>query len=312
MLIVVVSEGVDEDGNSAECSAATADGKSCGNPDQERVCGIQSRCGSVSGSIYRHGGSAQAYKPNAPLTESVCDTSSSSSKQSQPLVATWPFSRGRRKGENPTLHVRGSLWTCSTDNDQCCCKLLENEIEEMPVVEVWQARTDGTYSAISSQDSRDCRATVPMKSSSLFEFDTLLPGSMGLFGGLGPFGLDFPPYGPPLIHFLITTPEYEPLLVSVPVLADRSLQPSSFWGPDLRGHSLASPKTQSDMPYELSSWAVKGSEVNLDIDFFLVEAVGSASLEHALCPSSMYGLSSSFFFEPIAICAPSILDFFKL
>ena len=50
-----------------------------------------------------------------------------------------------------------------------------------------------------------------------FLVNTLVPGSYGLFGGLGPMGVDFPPYGPKSIHFRVSAPGYKTLVTEVEI-----------------------------------------------------------------------------------------------
>ena len=50
-----------------------------------------------------------------------------------------------------------------------------------------------------------------------FLVNTLVPGSYGLFGGLGPMGIDFPPYGPKSIHFRVSAPGYKTLVTEVEI-----------------------------------------------------------------------------------------------
>lgn len=50
-----------------------------------------------------------------------------------------------------------------------------------------------------------------------FSVNTLLPGSYGLLCGLGPGGVDFPPYGPKTFHFRVSAPGYKTLVTEVEV-----------------------------------------------------------------------------------------------
>jgi hypothetical protein len=283
----------------------TEDGTTCKNPTStSSVCGIHSElCQEKKSSLYSHGGSAQAYVPSAPVKAQVCDND----KMSKHKVATWPLSRSTRRTA-PKLKIRANLWSCaSTENDCCCQSLVESSSAK---AQVWQARPDGTYSSL--QGSGDCRATVLAENGGL-DFTTVAPGSTGALGGLGPAGWDVAPYGPPVVHMLLTADNHEPLLIHVPIVVSKSLEESSFWGGDLRGHAGRT-KSQADA-FKVTSWSVGDQEIQIQLDVFLTKRDGSSSSEDLtkeMCPSFLYGLPRSFFVEPIAICAPSLLNFFPL
>eukprot|EP00547_Thalassionema_nitzschioides_P017255 CAMPEP_0194246510 /NCGR_PEP_ID=MMETSP0158-20130606/15095_1 /TAXON_ID=33649 /ORGANISM="Thalassionema nitzschioides, Strain L26-B" /LENGTH=195 /DNA_ID=CAMNT_0038982423 /DNA_START=241 /DNA_END=825 /DNA_ORIENTATION=+ len=171
-------------------------------------------------SFYSRGGSAQAYKPHAPVKSDVCINSST-----QQSMATWFLARSSRR-RAPNLKVGLHLLEClSSEESQCCCAPRDKGDLE---IEIWQTKPDGCYSSITpGREEGICRATLEDTS-----FTTLAPGSTGVLGGLGPSGWDFAPYGPPVIHMLFSEEQYEPLLVHLPIIFDSSLQPRSFGGPD--------------------------------------------------------------------------------
>jgi hypothetical protein len=149
-------------------------------------------------------------------------------------------------------------------------------------------------------------------SGSSLVFETVAPGSVGAMGGLAPFG-DVMPFGAPVIHILVSSPGHSPALFDLPVIVSSgktTLEQGRFRGPDLRG--VAWVKEGKESPYEVVSW--KGhklsNSVEMEIDIFLAKSNNHYAPD--FCPSLLYGLPSSFFLEPISICAPSMLDFFKL
>ncbi|GMH61836.1 hypothetical protein TrLO_g9122 [Triparma laevis f. longispina] len=79
--------------------------------------------------------------------------------------------------------------------------------------EIWHATPSGSYSPLTGEDI-DCRGTYDGGS---FSVNTLLPGSYGLLCGLGPGGVDFPPYGPKTFHFRVSAPGYKTLVTEVEV-----------------------------------------------------------------------------------------------
>jgi hypothetical protein len=191
----------------------------------------------------------------------------------------------------------------------CCCETLS---ETTAKAEVWQARPDGTYSSL-QRGNGDCRATVVPQNGSQLEFTTMAPGSTGALGGLGPSGWDVPPYGPPLVHLLVTASHHQPLLIHVPIIPQgKTLEQCGFWGGDWRGHAG---KRKSVMnAFNVTSWEVTGdaTEIKVEMDVFLTKGGSPQDLAKELCPSFLYGAPSSFYVEPIAVCAPFLLNFFPI
>ena len=156
----------------------------------QMICGMDpSRCGvptktPSSMNIYRHGGTAQAYKPHVPRRSTGNASSSPSSicnvteyqDTRQHNVAKGPYSRWTSSTAPPTLKLTLLLWVCqtvesntttttstttssssswSTDNKQenkdCCCQPIRNLLEgtgDATVEETAEARAtkggDGT------------------------------------------------------------------------------------------------------------------------------------------------------------------------
>lgn len=216
-----------------------------------------------------------------------------------------------------TLEIR--LWSCSTnENDNnsnnCCCQVLT---DNHAMVDIWQARPDGTYSSLRrKQDDGDCRArAVVQNHGNSVRLETVAPGSTGIFNGLGPSQWDFAPYGVPVIHILATADNHAPTLVDVPILMDRkTLQPRQFTWKDWRGSGWVHGSRQQSAAVEIVGWKAdpKKNHVTLEINVFLTQSTETVSLETAFCPSKLYGLPWAFYTEPIAECAPSMLDFFAL
>ena len=191
-----------EQAGAAAGTCETDNGMTCRSSDaaapaSSTICSVSNELcqASENYSIYNHGGSAQAFVPNAPVKDNVCAPLDAIAMKHK--VATWPLSRGTRKTV-PKLTVTINLWSCSnkSEKEQCCCEtLLDNDAK----MEVWQARPGGTYSLISGNG--DCRATI-IPENGQAKFTTLAPGSVGALGGLGPGGWDVPPFAPPSIHVL--------------------------------------------------------------------------------------------------------------
>jgi hypothetical protein len=286
-------------------------------------------CGS-SDYLYSNGGTAQAYKPDVPLSSTVC--SADVSQNYKYKAASWPFTRRTsKKGTAPRLHVRLNLWTCAQDGDgdnQCCCQPLGDDsavtIDADSLVEVWQTHPDGTYSSLGSKQKRqqagedECRARVPVGAEGNVEFSTVAPGSTGILAGLGPFGWEYSPYGPPVIHMLFSVVDHTPLLVDLPALAHyKTLEQRRFSLPDWRGAAWVRPRPLGNR-VEITSWEpnVDENSISIEVTVLLSQKNGtststsSSALE--FCPSMIYGFPSSFFLEPISLCAPSMLDFFAI
>jgi hypothetical protein len=301
--------------------------------DEDGVCDvkIEPKCGipklsRSSNDIYRYGGSAQAYKANQPEKSEICQ----GYEDSRHRVATWPLYVSSRRSA-PRVHLTVKLWSCvpsdflaksswftSDDHDDTTCCHPLSEKDRGTTVEIWQARPGGSYSSLRpGEQDGDCRAkqTFDPSKEGVF-FETVAPGSTGSLGGVGPFGWDMAPYGPPVLHMLFTGPRHSsPMLLNLPMLMERTLEARSFgWPGDWRGVTWVQRPEKVD-PYNISSWKVSQEQnlVEIEVDVFLPTSDddGKTLSEH-LCRSWIYGLPSSFFLEPISECAPSMLDFFAL
>ena len=136
-------------------------------------------------------------------------------------------------------------------------------------------------------------------------------------------------------------------LIDVPILMSKTtLASTKFYGSDYRGPSWVSTKyrrpgrhshgTTNPGPFEITKWEVipETNHIQIEMDVFLPRPSHPDTSENTaattttqmssqqqrrrrrqiLCPSSnsWYGFFTSLFVEPIAVCAPSILDFFHL
>jgi hypothetical protein len=143
-------------------------------------------------------------------------------------------------------------------------------------------------------------------------------------GGLGPGGTDFSPYGRPVIHVLAKEKNHRPLLVDIPLLPHhKTLEERQFsiGGADFRGLAWSRRGKKNGSPYKITSWKPNKDDnhIDVEINLYLELAVGGDDDDSSnrsttsidFCPT-WYALPSSFFLEPIAVCAKSLLDFFKL
>jgi hypothetical protein len=254
------------------------------------------------GSIYANGGTAMAYVPNQALKRTVCGSDTKAIYKQ----ATWPFSRSIWK-ESPRLSLRINVLGCASErnddgkNERCCCENLVYASE----IEVWQTRPDGSYPSI-REGTDECRATAKAG----MVLVTLAPGSTGTLNGLGPGKLDLPWYGRPVIHVLAKAPGYASTLVDLPISINmKTMEPGSFFGPDFRGSAWV--RSRSGNPrHKVVSW--KGNptknHIEIEVDIYLAQGNDDGSV----CLSSIYGLPSAFLTEPVAVCGPTLLDFFDL
>lgn len=299
--------------------------------DRQQQCEAQGTCSSNSGcatnvclptaepkdSIYRFGGTAQAYKVASPTKVTICNETEGKAPY---RVATWPYRRAAYTSKIPKIFLTVNILACgeSKKPTSCCCQPLNPRIST--TVEAWQTRPDGTFGSLQSnvQDGV-CRAQQ-QSSKGTFEFETFPPGSYGSLGGLGPRGWEFMPYGEPVIHFLVTSDEYTPTLVDVPIYFNfKTLQAkSSFGWNDWRGPSWMRQQTE-ETGFEIVSWKADPQRrtISIALNLFIqklppVAGTATASLPDAFCESSLYGLPSSFFREPMSVCGASLLDFFAL
>ncbi len=289
----------------------------------------------VTRDLYQHGGSAQAYRPNAAVSSTVCPKAMANEVPYK--ASSWPFTRRTtRKGSAPTLDITLHLWTCQPklDNNNvistCACSpvaISESNEARTAMVEVWQTKPDGRYTSLrSSSDDQDCRATVPISEQGDVTFSTVAPGSTGIMAGLSPssswfwWGGESSPYGPPTIHLLVQAPHHEALLLDLPVLLyPKTLEqrPFSFSSLEWRGLSWSRRRKQKNgngaLPYKIVSWIPnkENNHIDVEINIFLKLAADETSSTPNFCPSSFF-LPGSFFLQPIAVCARYLLDFFEL
>jgi hypothetical protein len=291
-----------------------------------------SYCSSTTKDLYQNSGSAQAYRPNAVESSTVCPKTMAGELPYK--ASSWPFSRrSSRKGTAPTLSVTLHLWSCrpkksDDDNEKvtgCACSPLTDVKNNLDVVgnsatvEVWHAQPNGRYTSLHSKDD-DCRAIIPVNDQGDVEFSTVAPGSTGIMAGLGPWGWDSFPYGPPVMHILVKAPHHEPLLVDLPVLAhprtmeERQFSLRSF---DWRGLSWSKRRKGASLPYKLVSWTIEAetNHIDMKVNVFLESVADEKTNSDPPTPdfcTSWYMLPSTFFLAPISVCARYLLDFFEL
>jgi hypothetical protein len=189
---------------------------------------------------------AQAYKPNAPIKNSVCEESNYNNSGGPHRLAHWSFWRSNYKDLIP-ISFTGNIYSCGSSGGVDVMKPITTTSDEDSVVvmEVWQPRPDGTYSSIRpGVEEGDCRASVPV---TLFthqqrqhddenenennnnvddtgrigsvKFDTFIPGSTGILNGLVPpsssSSNDYPPYKSGSIHLFLNIQGFNPLVVEI-------------------------------------------------------------------------------------------------
>ena len=277
-------------------------------------------------SLYRFGGTAQAYKPHAPVKVSICDVPTNATTTVPYRVATWPYRRASYSGNTrmklPEIFLSVTLMTCgeSKKPSSCCCQPWNVKSPVTATIEAWQTRPDGSYGSLRPGiEDGACRAKLESnnKGSGAFEFHTSPPGSYGSLGGLGPNKWDFMPYGEPVIHFLVTASAgYAPTLVDVPIYFHwTTLESKSFGWNDWRGSAWMRQRSE-DTGYEITSWEAdrQRRSISIGLNLFLQHAPETVDTfpHDAMCESLFYGLPTSFFREPISVCASSMLDFFTI
>jgi hypothetical protein len=134
---------------------------------------------------------------------------------------------------------------------------------------------------------------------------------------------------------------YAPTLVDVPIIVRNlhSLQQGTFYGTDLRGVAwVKQGKSKKNPQYKITSWnpIPQRNHIEIEMDIYVPYWIQNATVsskktatsasvtkmiqstktttsnQELLCPSYVYGLPNSFFLEPIAVCSPSLLDFFEM
>ena len=313
LVLVVVLSLTRVQCDAQECDAADETCSSSSNFRSRSSCDVRTPAAScaVPLSLYSDGGTAVAYRPHAPESHTICDAMNYTVTKYRP--AGWAWTRSTyRQAPQLSLHLR-LLGCASSDDESCCCRALPPSTSTK--VEIWQARPDGTYSSLRDQHEAlgDCRASA----NGSVVFETVAPGSVGSLGGLG--GRNSMPYGPPVIHVMVQVPGYASILVDLPVSIDMTTyRQASFWGPDFRGAAWVRSPITHNAHYQITAWRgdPEANRIEMEVDILLpqqaTKTTKTTSIATELCPSFAYGLPSSFFFEPIAVCAPSMLNFFAL
>jgi hypothetical protein len=127
------------------------------------------------------------------------------------------------------------------------------------------------------------------------------------------------PYGPPAIHLLLRVAGHAPLLVDLPALVHpKTLEQKRFSMLEWSGFAWVREQPLVP-PLDITSWEphVEENRLSVEVNVYVQQKQSSKDEDNNtttvdFCPSWMYGLPSSFFLEPIAVCAPSMLDFLSL
>ena len=301
--------------------------------------------------FYQQGISAQTYKSNTQVKSSVCEgVDSDDSIQSTYNVAYWSFWRSSYNVV-PKMVVTANIYSCGDPNvnsistSAITSALNEEDIDGVITMEVWQPRPDGTYSSLRPGiEEGDCRASVPMQQNHMntnnnnefsnilgyVQFTTSTPGSPGLLNGLIPHGSrDYPPYSKGNIQMHVNLDGYYPWLGQLSmneldgILKNKEHQGSVGRRPHDTKNVNDDSGSGSGGGIEIQSVTqVSESLIKVEIDIFIEQrkteemTTSSQDSSDIFCSSSSRGLfnwiASSFFKEPIAICFPSLLDFFQL
>ena len=158
-------------------------------------------------------------------------------------------------------------------------------------------------------------------------FSTLAPGSPGVLNGLIPHDRDYPPYSKGNIQMYVNFDGYYPWLGQLSMnMLDDVLKNKEHQGSEVgrRPHDAKDVNDKSSSGsgggIEIKSVTqVSASLIQVEIDIFIeqrkpVEIASSQDSSDIFCsPRGLFNwITSSFFKEPIAICFPSLLDFFQL
>lgn len=299
--------------------------------------------------FYDQGISTQTYKPNTPIKSTVCEVDDSDDNiQSTYNVAHWSFWRSSYT-IIPKLVVTANIYSCGdvdnsiSSSESSITSASNEEAEEgdngLITMEVWQPRSDGTYSSLRPGiEEGDCRASVPIQQNHMNtnnnnefsnilgydHFSTLAPGSPGVLNGLIPHGSrDYPPYSKGNIKMYLKVDGYYPWLgqLSMNELDEnKEYQRSVGMRPhDAKNNEKSGSGSGGGIDIK-SVTQVSASLIQVEIDIFIEQrkpqemTTSSQDSSDIFCSSRglFNWITSSFFKEPIAICFPSLLDFFQL
>jgi len=309
-----------------------------------KLCSSSTNLSTLDHFYFEQGMSAQTYKPNTPIKSTVCEVDDSDdSIQSTYNVAYWSFWRSSYNAA-PKMIVTTNIYSCDPSISSLSFSASNEEEEEEEGVnglismEVWQPRADGTYSSLRPGiEEGDCRASVPIQQNNNYnefsnilghvQFTTLAPGSPGLLNGLIPHGSrDYPPYSNGNIQIYLNLDGYYPWLGQLSMIElDDILKNRSVVGRRPHDAKYINDKSSSSGNgggggIDIKSVTqVSESLMQVEIDIFIEkrkseEITSSQDSSDIFCSSRglFNWITSSFFKEPIAICFPSLLDFFQL
>ena len=227
----------------------------------------------------------------------------------------------------------------STSNEE------DDDNDGLIAMEVWQPRPDGTYSSLRPGiEEGECRASVPIQQNHIntnnnnefstilgqVQFSTLAPGSPGLLNGLIPHGSrDYPPYSNGNIQMYLNFNGYYPWLgqLSMIELDDILKNKESKGSTGRRPHDAknvndkrSSSGNEGGGGIEIKSVTQVSASIQVEIDIFIEQRKPEEMIASSQDSSDIFcssrglfnWITSSFFKEPIAICFPSLLDFFQL
>mmetsp|Transcript_22052 Transcript_22052/g.41327 ORF Transcript_22052/g.41327 Transcript_22052/m.41327 type:complete len:659 (-) Transcript_22052:406-2382(-) len=149
------------------------------------------------------------YKPNPPFKKQICEKDDKMDELGF-VAATSTFTREWKKGHFP-LVIKGRV-IAGTD----CKPLADAEVD------VWQGHSYGGYGSLNpGENDGFCRGVVKTDKDGRFEIHTYLPGSYGVWAGLGFWGpeIDQVPFVDRHIHFAVWAKGHE-VLVTQTLWAD--------------------------------------------------------------------------------------------
>ena len=317
---------------------------------ESKLCSSSTNISTLDHFYFDQGISAQTYKPNTPIKSTICEVDDSDDIQSTYNVAYWSFWRSSYNIV-PKIVVTANICSCgdvdnSISSSESSITSASNEEEGdngLITMEVWQPRPNGTYSSLRPGiEEGDCRASVPIQQSNnnnefsniigQVQYTTLAAGSPGLLNGLIPHSSrDYPPYSKGNIQMYLNINGYYPWLGQLSMNElDATLKNKEFQAGSVgrRPHDAKNVHDKSSSSgsgsgggIEIKSVTqVSESLIQVEIDIFIEqrkpEEIIASSQDSSDIFCSSRGLfnwiTSSFFKEPIAVCFPSLLDFFQL
>jgi protocatechuate 3,4-dioxygenase beta subunit len=238
------------------------------------------------------------YKASAPHKEKfVCDPRPPGNSAKLAVIDRWAcagYCWKRHYENSPVLVVQGKVRKAGD-----CGSTVPGA-----VLDVWQASSEGSYGSLhAGENDGFCRAKITAGRDGAYDFETEIPGAYGTLSGLGPLGIDSPPFGPSHIHLAVYKPGYNMLVTQLFFAQDRDIVEYD-WRPK-KGRPALAPKEEDSVQLHLRKHPTRPGVLLAEKDVFLVS---NASVTGSLESVALHAMCKGDTVDPPALCRPFLVS----